>query len=82
MRAKGYEVYIRQAEPSQYLSVLEDFKMKEIFNIIIDIQPEKMVNLLNVVSCLYFTLFPLASTIITINAMHVHQSIKSNTNKN
>lgn len=80
MRAKGYEVYIRQAEPSQYLSVLEDFKMKEIFNIIIDIQPEKMVNLLNVVS--NFTLFPLASTIITINAMHVHQSIKSNTNKN
>lgn len=50
MRAKGYEVYVRQADPSNYLNVLEDLKMKEIFNIIIDIDPKRMVNLLNVVS--------------------------------
>lgn len=51
MRTKKYEVYVRQAElPNQYLSVFEDLKLKEIFNIIIDIPPEKMLKLLNVVS--------------------------------
>lgn len=50
VRTSGFEVYLRQADPSSYLNVLKDIKMKEIFNIIIDIQPENMVNLLNVVS--------------------------------
>lgn len=54
VRTSGFEVYLRQADPSSYLNVLKDIKMKEIFNIIIDIQPENMVNLLNVVSiCRY-----------------------------
>lgn len=50
VRTTGFEVYLRQADPSSYLNVLKDIKTKEIFNIIIDIQPENMVNLLNVVS--------------------------------
>lgn len=43
-------MYVRQTEPNNYLSVLKDVKAKEIFNIIIDIQPENMANLLNAVS--------------------------------
>lgn len=46
---KGYEVYVRQVDPKSYSRVLEDLKMKEIFNIIIDVKPERMVDLLNVV---------------------------------
>lgn len=50
VRTSRFEVYLRQADPSSYLNVLKDIKMKEIFTIIVDIQPENMVNLLNVVS--------------------------------
>lgn len=55
MRAKGYEMYVRQAEPNNYLHVLEDLKMKEISNIIIDIHPKRMTKLLNVVSVIQFS---------------------------
>lgn len=46
---KGHEVYVRQVDQSNYHRVLEDLKIKEFFNIIVDIRPERMVDLLNVV---------------------------------
>lgn len=49
MRMKGHEVYVRQVDQSNYHRVLEDLKIKEFFNIIVDIRPERMVDLLNVV---------------------------------
>lgn len=52
MRVKGHEVYVRQVDQSNYYRVLEDLKIKEFFNIIVDIRPERMVDLLNVVSFL------------------------------
>lgn len=69
VRTSGFEVYLRQADPSSYLNVLKDIKMKEIFNIIIDIQPENMVKLLNVVSIL-LTLF----TILDVVHRYIHIS--------
>lgn len=50
MRATGFEVYVRQAEPNNFLTVLTDIKTREIYNIIIDIQPINMGNFLNIVS--------------------------------
>lgn len=50
MRVKGHEVYVRQVDQTNYYRVLEDLKMKEFFNIIVDIRPERMVDLLNVVT--------------------------------
>lgn len=49
IRVKGHDVYVRQVDQSNYYRVLEDLKMKEFFNIIVDIRPERMVDLLNVV---------------------------------
>lgn len=49
MRTAGLEFYIRQADPSTYLTVLKEIKHKEIYNLIIDTRPENMVEFLNVV---------------------------------
>lgn len=49
IRVKGHDVYVRQVDQTNYYRVLEDLKMKEFFNIIVDIRPDRMVDLLNVV---------------------------------
>lgn len=50
MRVPGLEVFVRQVEPHSYLSVLNEIKEKEFYNLIVDTNPDYMSEFLKGVS--------------------------------
>lgn len=50
MRTPDLEVIVRQADPQTYSSVLNEIKNKEIYNLIVDTNPEHINELLRGVS--------------------------------
>lgn len=57
MRVPGLEVFVRQVEPNSYLSVLNEIKEKEYYNLIVDTNPDYMNEFLKGVSFLIITSF-------------------------